>query len=473
MKVKAAVLLWIIVVACTSVAPREESVPGERSVEKAGEEVSPAQAMAPAPAVPVSTATADDLDSAVLVYAYEDGPFFQALSPETGEPLPGYERLHAGPGAPYVAYHPHNRRLAVISHGRLYVVGVAGWQVGETDLRFPRVLDLAFDDSGERLAVAYDGTAADPRLALVDVETATALADVQVEVALRPPAGQMQWLAGGEGILLFGEAKGGAQGKQSAAVARYRAPSLENEWQLALPEVRAGTACENCLEEPGLGMSWRPGVALAPDGRSLYVVHADAERLTTVDVAAGTAKTVPLRSDTTWLEDLWRLLAPRMAAAKAINQHARDVEISPDGRFLYVVGVEVQYWETEEGLRQKERHLGLQVVEAATGCIVDRLATEATALSLLPGGEHLVLASGAPPGTDSSVVHLPDLRIVRRLPGLHLQVGRRLNGEPLLLAEGFDRGANRATLAVVHPETFNVVRRQTRYGYASWLPLKR
>jgi DNA-binding beta-propeller fold protein YncE len=88
-----------------------------------------------------------------------------------------------------------------------------------------------------------------------------------------------------------------------------------------------------------------PDVAISPDGDRAYVAHADSELVTVIDLGAGTLETVtPTRSQTllgrlgSWLGAVF----VSEASAKGGAYFRRQVELSPDGRWLYVTGTEAQ-----------------------------------------------------------------------------------------------------------------------------------
>ena len=65
----------------------------------------------------------------------------------------------------------------------------------------------------------------------------------------------------------------------------------------------SGTWCiENCKEsyEYKVFVRWGPAVVLAKDRRLLYIVHADDERITTVDLDTRTVRDTEVRLARSW-----------------------------------------------------------------------------------------------------------------------------------------------------------------------------
>lgn len=235
-KTTVAFVLGVWIAACTAVAPGELTMVTEKSPTKEPE--GKTQSATPLPTA-ASTTTTAELDSSALVYRYDDGAIFQAVVPETGKPLPGYEELKVGDGAPHIAYHPPSRRMAVVSYqsGRLFLVDLTGWRVIETNLRFPEVILLDLDSSGDRLAVVYGGASSTPRLALVVVGAAKTLMETELPLG----SGHLHWVDGDRGLVLFGEAEADQQSQQEGFLVHYDAATLTEEWTLTLPEVQVGT----------------------------------------------------------------------------------------------------------------------------------------------------------------------------------------------------------------------------------------
>lgn len=122
------------------------------------------------------------------------------------------------------------------------------------------------------------------------------------------------------------------------------ASDLSPIWSVQLNGVRdgvfpkkAGTADTQAIYEPGAAWFFQPGVAFAPAADVLYVVHGDADQLTSVDFTTRKVRTVDVRPRLSWLEQLLALTAG-VAHAKGMDGITKQAVISPDGKFLYVVG---------------------------------------------------------------------------------------------------------------------------------------
>jgi hypothetical protein len=120
--------------------------------------------------------------------------------------------------------------------------------------------------------------------------------------------------------------------------------------ELGEPMPIPGLVVGQRFEEQGeartqMNMLRYPDVAISPDGDRAYVAHADSELVTVIDLGAGTLETVtPTRSQTllgrlgSWLGAVF----VSEASAKGGAYFRRQVELSPDGRWLYVTGTEAQ-----------------------------------------------------------------------------------------------------------------------------------
>ena len=111
--------------------------------------------------------------------------------------------------------------------------------------------------------------------------------------------------------------------------------TLEIEWTQPLPDVLDGRVTKS---ESGLYFSWSPGVVFSSERQELYIVHADADRLTTVDFQGRSVRSFTISPRPTWIERLLAITA-EVAEAKFWPEGARkSAVLSPDGTRLYLIG---------------------------------------------------------------------------------------------------------------------------------------
>jgi len=194
------------------------------------------------------------------------------------------------------------------------------------------VWPIVFDSPSARVAVASH-SAAGSTLLVFDARAGTQLA--QRELPLRPEL--LSFSAAGDELLLYGQPRGDAPGfaePDPPRVVVLNAATLETSWEQTLDGGLSGYWCSaSCEAEHSQQVYtyWAPAVALAPDRRALYIMHADAERLSTVDWAARDVNTVELGRATSWLEHLLHATAG-VASAKGTQVGAfKQAVISPDG----------------------------------------------------------------------------------------------------------------------------------------------
>jgi DNA-binding beta-propeller fold protein YncE len=113
--------------------------------------------------------------------------------------------------------------------------------------------------------------------------------------------------------------------------------------QLELAGVRAGaTKTDRKLKGEPVWSLIEPGLAISPDGEKIVAVHADDEKVTTIDARRLVVeRTISLKRQTSWL-DLFPF-APAVAYAKPPSEGTiRQPFFGPDGRHLYVINQEIR-----------------------------------------------------------------------------------------------------------------------------------
>jgi hypothetical protein len=249
------------------------------------------------------------------------------------------------------------------------------------------------------------------------------------------------------------------------------AMSLDVQWEQSLPAVVSGEWCQaNCnqLHESQVFAFWTPAVVFAAGGSKLFIVHADADRLTTVDLSARTVRTVDIRSVRSWWEQLLARTAGVAEAKGNDNGAVKTAVLAPDGQRLFLLGRTIQALRDSGGAWQTTSvSLGLHVITVGTGKDIARSDSAATAIGITPDGTRLLLTNTVAGAEWTDVLATNGLQRLAHLAGWQVVAGRRIDGQPLLLAS---RPGQQATqLAVLDPQSLSVVHPWTLDGYATWV----
>ncbi len=159
--------------------------------------------------------------------------------------------------------------------------------------------------------------------------------------------------------------------------------------QVALEGVRAGLV-ENS-QETTPDRLYAPGLVWDLTRERLYLLHADEDVITVVDLAAGQVlRQAAIRPASPGLFS-W-LVSPAEAKESLVTE--RRGVLSPDGQRLYILAMEDEYIDLEPGWVIRPKLLGLQVVATETLQQVAHLDLPASELAVSPDGRWLLLASG-------------------------------------------------------------------------------
>ncbi len=375
----------------------------------------------------------------------------------TGRDTPGYAPLSVGGTQMYelqTALSADGRMLAAIeSNGQacesqaggsacraradaLHLVDVEAWQSVVVALPGEGwAWPLLFSPDHTRLALAVHNQESSQVL-LFDTTTGVQLG--QQSISFRPT--MMIFTAGGS-LALAGAPEGENRGVTAPgpfAVQRLDGASLAVQWDQTLPEIVSGSWCTAACDGEHSGRrttAWQPGVAASPDGRFLYIVHADADQLTTIDQDDGSVHSVPIQAGQSWLERLLTLTASPVAAKSLGDGAHKSVVVSADGRYLYVVGERWAVEETAEGEPMYHQDsLGLQVVDTTDGRLLETKETLAALIRLTPDGAYLVLDGWTEEGRWMEVWKTAGLEMVTRLEDRQVTTVPLLDGSYALLA---------------------------------------
>ncbi|HYP39592.1 MAG TPA: hypothetical protein VEX13_04460 [Chloroflexia bacterium] len=430
------------------------------------------------------------------------------VDPATGVTIPGYEPIVVGKQRD-LAHRPilsaDSTRLFVVEpHGRmaepyaggtaysptanvLHLIDVQAWRdvtaTLTSTLGTGSVGHVAFSPDGGRLALAHHIYRPELNktlhtLALVDTGTAKVL--LKRELEFNP------WLVGfnqdGSQVVVYGQPDGSDPGNMKPNPVRLLlmdAATLEMVWNQPLANILSGHWCEaqcNGTHDERVQAFWTPAVVPSHDRSKLYIVHADEEKLTVVDLEARKVSTMEVREARSLFEELLSLTASNAEAKGGRNGVQRDAVLSSDGTKLYVVGRKMDAkrgWEADEPL-------ALRVVNVENGQIVASSALSAFDVSISPDDTYLYLYSSyvdtstRSPTTKAwrDVVDVKTLRSLKRIEDEGYVVpARRLNGQPIVLAYYwvYQVSGNYTQLAVLDPQTLEVVASWAGTEFTSWI----
>jgi hypothetical protein len=277
----------------------------------------------------------------------------------------------------------------------LTIIDLPTWGVR----RFPMPLDdvsvegfpaALLSSNTNRLAMSYSTITGGNGLLLVDLAAQPSFTRVDARIFVT----KLGFSQDGQNLMLYGTGKGDGNGFNTPAeVALYSLSKKEISWQSTLPTVKTGQFHTDAQQSPELDAWFQPAVALSPHSDKLYIVHADEDKLTTIDFASHKVSTVDIHPPQSLL-DRWMALFAGVAQAKEANGSIRNGVISPDGEKMYVVGTRMENVLQQNGDRQViQTPLGLSVIDVTLGIEIDYLMTEASDLQLDPRGVQLYLST--------------------------------------------------------------------------------
>jgi hypothetical protein len=491
------VILVILLAAC---APSAASQPGALAVtELAAIQTEPVETPSNPTIEPSATPEKSEVPQAsqepyllVATWKGKDGQGAASIYPidsSTGEALPGFEPLLLKENGFVHEFSQDGNRLAVVAfqgqscdsfsggsrcrggRGELHLVDLPAWKDVHAALPVEGFVEaLVFSPDASRLALAaksrdgYD-------LLILDGITGETL----IQRSLEFPAELLAFTADSSSLVVYGtpliEPAGIAQPDPPRA-ALLDAASLETRWEQELPEVISGSWClENCEDshEMLLFANYQPGIAISPDGQRLYLVHADEDRLTTVDFAAQEVRTTDITEATSWFERLLALTAGVAQAKGGMEGAVKQAALSADGRVLFTAG-QAMYAEPDEqyGWTIEEEAFPVQAIELETGRSLASFKPDlqyTNNLRLSPDGAYLVLDGWTGQQQRSAVLEAVSLEPVAEVKRWELQAVLRPDGTLTWL--GSRMGSSKTTLAVLDPETFEPMQTWKEYGY--WL----
>ena len=433
-------------------------------------------AVAPTDAPPLPVASAPTMPATpLLLIGWDDalGRVVRAVDPLTGRDAPGYAPLPFDDGRDNdfitsAAVSPGVHRLAILdTSGQLcyayaggetcgprssavYLLDVAAWTIRPVPLTPDGwVGPLAFSPDGERLALSVRDDDGGNTLWLLDAAGGTTLATA----ALPFTPSQLGFGPDAATLVAYGQPEGERPGMTPPPPPRVLlldAATLAPVWATTLSEISSGHWCAaQCDAGHGVMemVSRVPGVVLSPDGERLLIAHADAARLTTVDLRQRDVATVAISRPVTWLE---RLLAATAGVAHAkgpTDSLARYVALSPDGSRLYLGGYDFgMSADGAGGWTVSETFPPLQVLDAATGEVLQERDARAYWLQLTPDGARLLLRDLFANVIVTDVLNAATLAPVGHIEGQDVLLARDLAGGVAFVGQSIRQSQSRFTL---------------------------
>jgi len=168
-------------------------------------------------------------------------------------------------------------------------------------------------------------------------------------------------------------------------------------------------------------------------------------------------------------------LTAGIAHAKVADGTSKDVAVSPDGQFLYVVGMDTASTPDKQGNWQlSQTPLGLEIIRTSDGSRVEHIETGTGDLFLSPDGRFLYLRDwginmDTAPGTE--VFDTSGLQIIARKAGLYPTPAWRINGEPLLVST-YSLSETWHHMTVLQPADLSILAEWKGPDYISWLTIE-
>lgn len=409
-----------------------------------------------------------------------EGNILFPLNPTTGMALSDYTPISLGRTF-FHAFAPDRRTLAVISfpndttyNGSLLLIDIPTWETQRFELGLKGwVNTMVFSSDGKQLAIAHGDSR--PTLTIVNVVKGVITAQSPIDSFVS----RLKFTDSGEALMLYHSTNYPVNALTAGPpqVDLLRASDLTQLWSAELEEVHDGIFPKDedvnatNIYEPGRAFYVSPGFVFAPDRDALYIVHADSEQLTKVDFHRQTVETVEIQTKLTWFERLLAMTAG-VAHAKIGDGITRQAAISPDGQYLYVVGVNNATFQDGQGNWNMEQSpLGLEILQTSDGSRVDQIETDTTELSLSPDGRFLYLRNWGNSQDNKPWTEIFDTargKLVNRKSGISGMPALLMNGE-FLLVSTYSTAETSHQMSVLEPNGSSVLADWTSSEYIGWL----
>jgi WD40 repeat protein len=268
------------------------------------------------------------------------------------------------------------------------------------------------------------------------------------------------YTVGGRGLILVGAEEGGDPGSAPPGpltVMLLDGESLGTTWQQTIDGIVHGSWClEACdgSHEFTLTAVWSPAIVRIPGTDRVAIVHADADRLTSIDAAEQRVTTTDITTPRSWLDQLMALGTVAAEAKGASEGAYREAVASPDGSRLYTVGRAYHARRGDDGTWQMwDEPMGLQVINPLTGSRIASIDSEASRVALTKDGAWLLLTVWGDVEVSTQVLPVDGLEEGRALEAWELMAARSLEGTPVVM--GLSWTSSLLRLSSFDPITLN------------------
>ncbi len=431
--------------------------------------------------LPLTGENASRLGAAALILEEQEGLDHFAIIPvsaDTGERIADAQSIELGGEIAY-GFSRDRSQMAFLSNHTddcekycLRVMDLRRWE--EIGQPIPVEKDFstwfmlpAFDAASNRIPVILNrqtDTASD--VILVDRSQGAVTARVSLSANVTQVA-----VTGQGDIAIYGIQTMRDGSGPVAYLALLSGADLRTLWEQTAPEI---VFFEGKMDhtDPFSGRFYDPAAVFAPDGSRLFIAAADRPVLLTVDFAQQRISSIRIAPRTGWLE---RLFEVKAAHAKTMNGITRSGVLSPDGRYLFIVGQEYRAKQNARGEYETERiPLGLQVIDTQDGALVREVDTNASQVSITPDGKTLLLGgwqddlSGGHDWVE--IVDLSSLKSIQRLKG-YARPSRLLDGSTAWLLVPASNGIT-TEVELYRPGDREPRSRVTHTRYVDWIVIQ-
>lgn len=335
------------------------------------------------------------------------------------------------------------------------------------DLPAWRVVTATLPIQGWSNQLAFTGDGSNFVMVVNDSGTSTLLryatdtADLLARRSLdfRPTSLNLTW--DGKMIVLYGaplSANPGMIQPDAPRVLVLDAASLEPTWETTLPDILDGEWCiQDCDKDFGirLATNWRPAIVFSPRLNQLYIVHANEEKLTVVDIHAHRIQTRTLARPTSWFEELLSLTAVVAEAKGGMTGAWKMAQLNAEGTRLAVLSHEMQVRRAETGYWVPVDSQSLvQSIDPLTGRIMESKPTLADSVRGSADARYVFLEAWAADETSTEIVDATTLQGVAKIQDWQLFGTRRIDGLPIIL--GIKSEPRKTQLGLINSQAFTV-----------------